>query len=275
MAKKRKSASPRDTVKKEQSAGDLLSPYIVNKLQKLSPKQIEFINSYIDPKSDTFSNQTKSYRKAYSHNGDMKDTNAASNSNRLLRNENVSDVLTKIYSVLGMDILDSIQNLTAISRGAAERTTLMYKYIHPKDGGTPIRTLYRESVTTPTFSERIRIVRGYENSNKVLWGRSARGRGVKARGWDICDVSRIRSKFVEIVISERVRMENGKYEQIDLGKIQICSVPKYREGEGEHVMETIKGLNYSGTNVWVMVGKGRYEYAYTLIRMMIRVPIEG
>ena len=118
---------------------------------ELKVRERDFLDRLLNPDSETYANQTKSYQEAYSN--DNYDS-SASNASSLLKRPKIQGYLQRIITEQGAGIQDRIKNLTDVYHGTHKRKVEKYG-IHPETGDMR-QTGYTES--EPSFMERVRAI---------------------------------------------------------------------------------------------------------------------
>ena len=116
---------------------------------KLTPRQEDFIQRYVDESAPTYKNATQAYKA--SHPGCAYST-AMTQGSKALSNPKIGAALVQIYAEQGLDSEVSAHTLADIARGTALATTTTYD----KDG-----KVLAQVQSSPKPSDRIKAIHEY------------------------------------------------------------------------------------------------------------------
>lgn len=120
------------------------------KSKRLTPKEREFLKRYLDPDSETFGNQTRSYMSVY--NSD-KYASAANQATALVKKPIVAEAMERILVESDAGIADRVRALSRIYHGTERKRTEQYAVA--EDGREVLRSV---TVSEPSYRERIAAV---------------------------------------------------------------------------------------------------------------------
>ena len=130
-------------------------PHRKTKGKTLSPKVKDFIRRYIDKDSDTYSNATRSYMKAY----DTKETSAQAESSRVLMKPHVQSYMMQLAEETGITDKVAMGRLADIVNGITKEVVTTHR---GRDGET---TGTSTVVSTPSARDSIAAI---ELRNKMV-----------------------------------------------------------------------------------------------------------
>ena len=119
-------------------------------MNRLTIKEREFVHNLLDKDNpETYSNQTRSYMKAY---GTENIQVAAKEGSRNVRIPHIREYLEELYEKKNVSIEDRVQILSTIAHGHGKGETTTYRV---REGKEQLETRIE---TSPSFTDRIKAV---------------------------------------------------------------------------------------------------------------------
>ena len=119
--------------------------------KQLTPRQQDFVNAYANPQSDTYSNGTQSYKKAYTN---VTYNTATANASRMLRKSSVQKSIHSIAEKLGIGREARTSILHDVATREAE-PMVVHTEVKDREGEIVSTT---ETTRKPTYTESLKAL---------------------------------------------------------------------------------------------------------------------